>query len=176
MDLITIVARGTDKIVEHIVLLVPDVHSNYAHIDKRRESFAGHEKDIALDVEALSAAGFFFKSEPDRCECFCCGLVISGWKKNDNPWVDHAWYDPTCCFLRKLKGGTFVQTVLKEKKEVPEAVPETPTKCKVCLEGPCNILLLPCRHLCLCGPCKTQIELCPLCRTPALALIRVFHT
>lgn len=38
--------------------------------------------------------------------------------------------------------------------------------CKVCLDAESTAMILPCKHLCLCEECVTQLELCPLCRSP----------
>ena len=42
--------------------------------------------------------------------------------------------------------------------------------CSVCLEREKTVLLLPCRHLCLCSGCSAELEAspehgnCPMCR------------
>eukprot|EP00808_Paulinella_micropora_P017448 g78563.t1 len=36
--------------------------------------------------------------------------------------------------------------------------------CVVCLEQPCNIVFLPCRHMKTCTGCSDQLTNCPLCR------------
>lgn len=38
-------------------------------------------------------------------------------------------------------------------------------ECVVCLENIKVILLLPCRHLCICATCLTHIDKCPVCRS-----------
>jgi len=49
--------------------------------------------------------------------------------------------------------------------------------CVICLTDIRNVLLLPCRHLCLCGTCaenlKYQSANCPICRIPFRALLQV---
>jgi hypothetical protein len=49
--------------------------------------------------------------------------------------------------------------------------------CVICLTDTRNVLLLPCRHLCLCGPCaenlKFQSANCPICRVPFRALLQI---
>lgn len=38
------------------------------------------------------------------------------------------------------------------------------TECVICLANKKNILFLPCRHLCTCQDCSTDIKQCPICR------------
>jgi hypothetical protein len=49
--------------------------------------------------------------------------------------------------------------------------------CVICLTDIRNVLLLPCRHLCLCGSCaenlKFQSTNCPICRVPFRALLQI---
>ena len=49
--------------------------------------------------------------------------------------------------------------------------------CVICLTDIRNVLLLPCRHICLCGSCaenlKFQSANCPICRIPFRALLQI---
>jgi hypothetical protein len=40
--------------------------------------------------------------------------------------------------------------------------------CAVCLSSPANVILTPCRHICMCTDCSTKYEKtskkCPICR------------
>lgn len=53
----------------------------------------------------------------------------------------------------------------------------TESTCVICLTDIRNVLLLPCRHLCLCGLCaenlKYQSANCPICRIPFRALLQM---
>lgn len=50
--------------------------------------------------------------------------------------------------------------------------------CVVCQDRPKRVILLPCRHLCLCDACRSAIitrdNSCPVCRRPILQTLRVF--
>ncbi|RWW32183.1 hypothetical protein GW17_00003172 [Ensete ventricosum] len=37
------------------------------------------------------------------------------------------------------------------------------TACRSCREGEASVLLLPCRHLCLCSTCGPVVDACPVC-------------
>ena len=67
----------------------------------------------------------------------------------------------------------------------PPAAPEEPApaaeqpargRCCVCLDAQADHIVLPCRHLCLCAACSTQLRghPCPMCRAAANAIEEVF--
>jgi len=66
---------------------------------------------------------------------------------------------------------------------VPAAAPPPPPPssdyerlCVVCMEGEWSHILIPCFHLCLCEACATSqtwVE-CPVCRTPAQSVQRIY--
>jgi len=44
--------------------------------------------------------------------------------------------------------------------------------CVVCFVNPKAVMLLPCRHLCVCEECLPKIDKCPLCRKPMVENVR----
>ncbi|XP_015882534.3 probable BOI-related E3 ubiquitin-protein ligase 2 isoform X1 [Ziziphus jujuba] len=46
--------------------------------------------------------------------------------------------------------------------------------CRVCNVKEVSVILLPCRHLCLCKDCEVSIHQCPLCRITKTTSIQVF--
>ncbi|KDO32521.1 hypothetical protein SPRG_02998 [Saprolegnia parasitica CBS 223.65] len=44
-------------------------------------------------------------------------------------------------------------------------------ECSICLEDPTRVIILPCRHCCVCPTCLNEIETCPICRTKFNAYI-----
>ncbi|XP_022881792.1 E3 ubiquitin-protein ligase BOI-like isoform X1 [Olea europaea var. sylvestris] len=46
--------------------------------------------------------------------------------------------------------------------------------CKLCKMKDARILLMPCRHLCLCKDCEGSVHLCPVCRLITTAHIEVY--
>lgn len=55
----------------------------------------------------------------------------------------------------------------------PSSVKEL-MKCKACKSKEVSILLLPCRHLCLCTDCDIFIEICPVCRLKKARSLQVY--
>lgn len=66
------------------------------------------------------------------------------------------------------------------RRELSEA--DERQRCVVCLESLKSMLILPCRHACLCRPCAVEIinhadvnqRICPLCRTLMHEVLHVF--
>jgi E3 ubiquitin-protein ligase BOI-like protein len=50
----------------------------------------------------------------------------------------------------------------------------TTRKCKVCKGNEVCMLLLPCRHLCLCRDCEREMDACPSCGTTKNASVQVY--
>ncbi|KAK3894225.1 hypothetical protein Pcinc_001987 [Petrolisthes cinctipes] len=45
------------------------------------------------------------------------------------------------------------------------------SECVVCLNAGCEVVFLPCGHVCVCSKCCTSLVICPLCRAPLISKI-----
>ncbi|NXT84270.1 XIAP ligase, partial [Zapornia atra] len=64
-----------------------------------------------VDKEQLAEAGFYSVGNGDHVVCFHCGGGLQEWKKNEDPWDQHAKWFPGCGFVRKEKGLEFINNV-----------------------------------------------------------------
>ncbi|PSR95499.1 BOI-related E3 ubiquitin-protein ligase 3 [Actinidia chinensis var. chinensis] len=62
---------------------------------------------------------------------------------------------------------------VKEDPRVGSGTIDPPRWCRDCGKEESCVLLLPCRHLCLCGVCGSSVQACPICTTPKNASLRV---
>uniref|UniRef100_A0A7N0SXI6 RING-type domain-containing protein n=1 Tax=Kalanchoe fedtschenkoi TaxID=63787 RepID=A0A7N0SXI6_KALFE len=62
---------------------------------------------------------------------------------------------------RSGRGPTDIYFLPKEHSVMREF-----TTCKGCRQKEVCMLLLPCRHICLCKECESNVSLCPLCHSP----------
>lgn len=58
----------------------------------------------------------------------------------------------------------------QDKKRVRRV---TSTMCRSCGKGEASVLLLPCRHMCLCAVCGSSVNTCPICKSPKNASLHV---
>ncbi|KAA8542292.1 hypothetical protein F0562_023572 [Nyssa sinensis] len=49
-----------------------------------------------------------------------------------------------------------------------------PLNCRACKSKEVSVLLLPCRHLCLCNDCEGFINICPICAVMKTASVQVY--
>lgn len=71
----------------------------------------------------------------------------------------------SCCYdsVEERTGATRENRQMKFRKN-----------CKACGENDVSVLLLPCRHLCLCKECESKIDICPICKSTKKASLQVF--
>ncbi|KAF9623047.1 hypothetical protein IFM89_036183 [Coptis chinensis] len=71
----------------------------------------------------------------------------------------------SCC-----NGGALdFQLAYKENKDMKELM-----TCRVCKVSEVCMLLLPCRHLCLCKDCESKLSFCPLCQSSKFIGMEVY--
>ncbi|KAK6924842.1 hypothetical protein RJ641_009168, partial [Dillenia turbinata] len=66
------------------------------------------------------------------------------------------------------------QNVLAFVSGSGNAIPAMQMTCRACRSKEVSVLLLPCRHLCLCKDCEGFIDICPICRVTKTASVQVY--
>jgi len=83
-----------------------------------------------------------------------------------------------------MKGAASAPSEDDESRESAPSAPEDTdpsapvetfqsAECVVCLERKCDIIFLPCGHLCSCSSCQQALATCPLCRANVLQRVRI---
>merc|ERR1719209_875653 len=83
-----------------------------------------------------------------------------------------------------MKGAASAPSEDEESREAAPSAPEDTdpsapvetfqsAECVVCLERKCDIIFLPCGHLCSCSSCQQALATCPLCRANVLQRVRI---
>ncbi|KAJ8633978.1 hypothetical protein MRB53_027314 [Persea americana] len=94
------------------------------------------------------------------------GAAKEGYGDSSDPADD----TQSCCYeaVEERTTGT-AEKALRENREM-----KSRKSCKSCLENDVSVLLLPCRHLCLCKECETSISCCPVCKSSKNASLQIF--
>ncbi|XP_048240179.1 uncharacterized protein LOC124145178 [Haliotis rufescens] len=124
----------------------------------------------------LAKAGFYATGDGDETQCFSCGVTHKNWHPKDNPHNLHSRKSPNCIHITgtdarnvpihmpAVSDGSHAPQVRNWSTHETQQLKES-SVCKVCLERPANIVLLPCGHLVACAVCTPALECCPVCRT-----------
>ncbi|XP_063397374.1 baculoviral IAP repeat-containing protein 3-like [Mytilus trossulus] len=88
-------------------------YSTYVELDVRQHTFRFRQFNGPARQDLANAGFFAFRNthNEDSVCCFCCGVVLTNWAEDDDPWVEHAWWFPQCRFLKESKGERFIQSV-----------------------------------------------------------------
>ena len=94
-------------------------HVLFATLWQRRISFQASfscnwTQHLRVSTDTLAEAGFFEVGNVDEVKCFYCGGSLIQWQYNDQPWVEHAKYFPTCHFLLRNRGPAYVMKITEE--------------------------------------------------------------
>jgi hypothetical protein len=65
-----------------------------------------------IRAERLAPAGFYFIGFSDCAECFQCGLRLNNWAAKDDPFEEHARWDPSCPFISIIWHADFRASVV----------------------------------------------------------------
>lgn len=87
----------------------------YATLEARLRSFTGWPVDLIQTPDMLAEAGFYYVNRGDQVRCFHCDGGLRHWDPEDDPWVEHARWFPSCAFVRLVKGQEFIQSCSPEQ-------------------------------------------------------------
>lgn len=123
--------------------------------------------NVAKNNEAVVSS---LKSNLEQIYLQNQGQVQEGYGDSDSIVADEAQstcqeYKPSCSSSYMVSAQRTIQENgdLKRKK-----------CCKICEENEVSILVLPCRHLCVCKDCESKFDSCPICNTMKSATLQIF--
>lgn len=66
------------------------------------------------------------------------------------------------------------QRIVSESRNKGPGNHPPPPRCRACNSKQVSVLMLPCRHLCLCADCEGFIDVCPVCQVMKTASVHVY--
>ena len=98
-------ARETDAVYEddwytrrYLFSHRPEMKNFYA----RMLTYARWPLQMRQRPRELTQAGFYYTGNHDAVTCYCCGLQVYRWKKNDDPVMEHYRLSPRCPYVIKV--------------------------------------------------------------------------
>ncbi|XP_041346799.1 E3 ubiquitin-protein ligase XIAP-like [Gigantopelta aegis] len=76
----------------------PEIRGFY----RRLYTFARWPLQMKQRPRELVKAGFFYTGDHDAIICYCCRLRVYGWKKMDDPVMEHYWLSQRCPYVNNV--------------------------------------------------------------------------
>lgn len=105
-DSIGVMGADTSSLLQMlgIDIMYKAEYPRFKHLSARLRSFDTWPVGIAQKREVLADAGFIYFGVSDTLVCYHCGVSLSGWEPNDDPWIEHASKSPQCQHVIMMKG------------------------------------------------------------------------
>ena len=76
--------------------------STWSDYDQRLKSFNNWPLQIKQTSQDMAQAGFIYTGSSDRVFCFECKVGLKRWESNDNVWLEHKKWSPSCQYIRMV--------------------------------------------------------------------------
>ncbi|XP_062592029.1 baculoviral IAP repeat-containing protein 7-B-like [Saccostrea cucullata] len=87
----------------------PMRYPQYAQLSKREVTFEqGWPEPLLGKIPDIARAGFYYRGVKDNATCFHCGMTLTNWDLEDNPYAEHAYWNPNCPYINQYKGRSWV--------------------------------------------------------------------
>ncbi|WOL02799.1 hypothetical protein Cni_G11518 [Canna indica] len=142
------------SVEEKILRKIREKDSEVAGINKKNVELEEQMKQLAVEVSTWQQRAKYNESLITSLKYNLEQLYAQ--RKDNKEGCGDSEVDDTasCC-----NGDTNLQLMIKQNKDTESMA------CKVCRVNEICMLLLPCRHLCLCKECESKLSFCPLCHS-----------
>ncbi|XP_025192285.1 death-associated inhibitor of apoptosis 1-like [Melanaphis sacchari] len=89
-------------------------YPEYTTFSSRLKTFNLFPLTSSQDKYSLAESGFKYSGKKDIVECFCCGLILHNWEKDDIPWIEHTRWNPKYIYVLLSKGNQFVENIINK--------------------------------------------------------------
>ncbi|NP_001290526.1 probable BOI-related E3 ubiquitin-protein ligase 2 [Elaeis guineensis] len=141
---------------DNILRKIREKESEVEEINKRNMELEDQMKQLAMEVGTWQHRAKYNENMIAHLK-YSLDQVYAQSRDNKEGCGDSE-VDDTASYCN---GGVInLQLMCKENKEMKDSM-----VCKICKLNEACMLLLPCRHLCLCKECESKLSFCPLCQS-----------
>ncbi|CAN6284827.1 unnamed protein product [Urochloa humidicola] len=144
---------------------IRDKEAEVETINKRNSELEDQIKQLAVEVGAWQQRAKYNESMINALK-YNLEQVCAHQSKDFKEGCGDSEVDDTasCCNV----GAVNLQLMPKENRQ------KDLTACRVCKSSEACMLLLPCRHLCLCKECESKLSFCPLCQSSKILGMEIY--
>lgn len=87
----------------------PKSKEKYISLKGRLNTFSNWPRRKIIEPGLLASAGFYYTGKSDIVVCFACGVKLCNWEQGDDPYIQHARWNPNCPNILDKKGHAFIK-------------------------------------------------------------------
>ncbi|CAN6289950.1 unnamed protein product [Urochloa humidicola] len=154
------------SVEDKILRKIRDKEAEVETINKRNSELEDQIKQLAVEVGAWQQRAKYNESMINALK-YNLEQVCAHQSKDFKEGCGDSEVDDTasCCNV----GAVNLQLMPKENRQTKDS-----TACRVCKSSEACMLLLPCRHLCLCKECESKLSFCPLCQSSKILGMEIY--
>ncbi|KAF2938456.1 hypothetical protein DAI22_03g120300 [Oryza sativa Japonica Group] len=154
------------SVEDKILRKIRDKEAEVENINKRNSELEDQIKQLAVEVGAWQQRAKYNESMINALK-YNLEQVCAHQSKDFKEGCGDSEVDDTasCC----NGGAANLQLMPKENRHSKDL-----TACRVCKSSEACMLLLPCRHLCLCKECESKLSFCPLCQSSKILGMEIY--
>jgi E3 ubiquitin-protein ligase BOI-like protein len=154
------------SVEDKILRKIRDKESEVQNINKRNSELEDQIRQMAGEVGAWQQRAKYNESMISALK-YNLEQVCAHQSKDFKEGCGDSEVDDTasCC----NGGAVNLQLMPKESNHSKDS-----TACRVCKSSEACMLLLPCRHLCLCKECESKLSFCPLCQSSKILGMEIY--
>ena len=140
--------------------------------------------------------GFYYTGTLDKVTCIYCRGSMQDWQPGDDAFTEHRRHFGTRCrFIRgeitsnvpipeapiavvQAQAASTEPPIDRQTEQLRQEIQELNRQkaCKVCLDNPIEIILIPCRHVIACKSCAERVSSCPICRSEIGTRLEIYFS
>jgi E3 ubiquitin-protein ligase BOI and related proteins len=155
------------SVEDKILRKIRDKEAEVETINKRNSELEDQIKQLAVEVGAWQQRAKYNESMINALKYNLEQVCTHQSKDFKEGCGDSEVDDTASCY----NGGPVnLQLMPNESRRQPKES----TACRVCKSSEACMLLLPCRHLCLCKECESKLSFCPLCQSSKILGMEIY--
>ncbi|XP_072974217.1 probable BOI-related E3 ubiquitin-protein ligase 2 [Typha angustifolia] len=153
------------SVEDRILHKIREKDTEVADISKKNMELEQQMKHLSVEVGAWQQRALYNENMIATLKVNLQQVVDQG--KDNKEGSGDSEVDDAASFCNG--GAVALQLLSEENKEMKDTL-----ACKACGINEVCMLLLPCRHLCLCKECEFKLSFCPLCHSSKLVGMEIY--
>lgn len=137
-------------------------------VNRKSKELTEQIRKVAMEVQSWQSAAMYNQSVANNLKSRLMQVVAQNTNLTREGSGDNEEVNTSSQNVNASPGGFFQSSVLESKSTTVGL-----GACRSCRGREASVLVMPCRHLCLCFDCERNADVCPVCRFPKSGSVEI---